>query len=187
MSVKAWLADKMRKRPRTNEQFKTSTALERLENEGFKPIIKSDILEGRTKEIRGNLNVILQILGGPYSIEEKGIAVDEVHTLLMTVASPWLRSMDNPWLAHKVNLFLELYAEFRYIPEFLGFLITCACAIINQSMCNIDIEPLVPIIIQAVQPYGYSPVIPSSQLPGYVKPATKPYPEHLPAELTSES
>jgi len=54
-------------------------------------------------------------------------------------------------------------------------------------MCNIDIEPLVPIIIQAVQPYGYSPVIPSSQLPGYVKPATKPYPEHLPAELTSES
>lgn len=187
MSVKAWLADKMRKRPRTNEEFKTSSVLERLEKEGFKPIIKSDILEGRIKEIRGNLNVILQILGGQYSVEEKGVAVDEVHTLLMTVASPWLRSMDNPWLAHKVNLFLELYAEFRYIPEWLGLLITCACAIINLAMCNIDIEPLTPIILQAAQPYGYSPVIPSSQLPGYVKPEAKPYPEHLPPELASES
>lgn len=147
MSVKAWLIDKMRKRPRTDEQFKTSSVLERLEREGFKPIIKSDILEGRIKEIRENLNVILQILGGQYTDEEKGVAVDEVHTLLMTTASPWLRSMDNPWLAHKVNMFLELYGEFRYIPEYLGMLITCACAIINMAMCNVDIEPMVPILI----------------------------------------
>jgi hypothetical protein len=137
----------MRKRPRTDEQFKTSSVLERLEREGFKPIIKSDILEGRIKEIRENLNVILQILGGQYTDEEKGVAVDEVHTLLMTTASPWLRSMDNPWLAHKVNMFLELYGEFRYIPEYLGMLITCACAIINMAMCNVDIEPMVPILI----------------------------------------
>ena len=147
MSVKAWLIDKMRRRPKTNEQFKTSTVLERLEKEGFKPIIKSDILEGRIKEIRKNLNVILQILGGQFTIEEKGVAVDEVHTLLITTASPWLRSMDNPWLGHKVNMFLELYAEFRYIPEYLGLLITCACAIINMAFCNIDIEPLTPILI----------------------------------------
>jgi len=148
VNVKAWLIDKMRRRPRTDEQFQTSSVLQRLEKEGFKPIVKSDVLEGRTKEIRQNLNMILQILGSSqYSNEEKGVAVDEIHTLMMTTASPWLRSMDNPWLAHKVNCFLELYAELRPIPEFLGLLVTCAIALINMSMTNIDVEPLTPIII----------------------------------------
>jgi hypothetical protein len=147
MSVRAWIADKMRRRPKSDERFQVSSVISRLEEQGFKPIIKSDILESRVKEIRENLNVILQILGGNYSVKTKGVAVDEVHTLLMTTASPWLRSMDNPWLAHKVNCFLELYAEFRYIPEYLGMLITCATAIINMAMCNIDVEPLTPILI----------------------------------------
>ena len=147
VDVKAWLADKMRRRPRTDEQFQTSSVLQRLEKEGFKPIVKSDILEGRTKEIRQNLSFILQVLQGPYTDKQKGAAVDEIHTLMMTTASPWLRSMDNPWLAHKVNCFLELYAELRPIPEFLGLLVTCATALINMSMTNIDVEPLTPIII----------------------------------------
>jgi len=85
--------------------------------------------------------------------------------LVMDIGSPWLRSMDNPWLAHKVNCFLELYAELRSIPEFLGLLVTCASAIINLSMTNIDVEPLTPIIIQTLQPYGqfgFGETLPSS-------------------------
>ena len=151
MNVKAWLIDKMRRRPQTDEQFQTSSVLQRLEKEGFKPIVKSDILEGRTKEIRQNLSFILQVLQGPYTDKQKGAAVDEIHTLMMTTASPWLRSMDNPWLAHKVNCFLELYAELRPIPEFLGLLVTCATALINMSMTNIDVEPLTPILISPGQ------------------------------------
>ena len=147
MSVRAWLADKMWKRPRSDEQFKTSSVISRLEEEGFKPIIKSDILEGRTKQMRSDLNNILQILGGNYNVDEKGVAVDQLHVLLMTTGVPWLRSMDNPWLSHKVNCFLELYAEYRPIPEWLGLLTTCATAIITMSYTNIDVEPMTPIVI----------------------------------------
>jgi len=196
VDVKAWLIDKMRKRPRTDEQFKTSTALERLEREGFRPIVKADILENRVKEIRENLNAILQILGGPYSTEEKGVAVDAIHTLLITTASPWLRSMDNPWLAHKINMFLELYGEFRYIPEYLGMLITCACSLINLAMCNIDIEPLVPIIIQTQLQYGggFGQTLPSSggrvseTYPSEMvkRPKGGPYPKQLDTDVKEQ-
>jgi hypothetical protein len=147
MSVRAWIADKIRRRSRSDETFKTSSVISRLEAEGFKPLIKSDVLDARTKRIKEELDAILQILSGPYSVKNKGLAVDAVYTLMMTTASPWLRSMDNPWLAHKVNCFIELYDEFRNIPEYLGMLVTCASAIINLSMTNIDIEPLTPIVI----------------------------------------
>jgi len=180
------IRSRLSKKP-TQEEFKTSHVFERLEKQGFKPLIKNDQLESRRDRMRESLAVTLDSLNKAQTVEEQGKAVDEAYVLVMDIAGPWLRSMDNSWLAHKVNCFLELYAEFRYIPEFLGLLVTCASAIINLSMTNIDVEPLTPIIIQAMQPYGYSPVIPSSQLPEYAKPVAKPYPEHLPAELTSES
>lgn len=97
--------------------------------------------------------VTLDSLNHAKTIEEKGKAVDEAYVLVMDIAGPWLRSMDNSWLAHKVNCFIELYAEFRYIPEWLGLLISCASAIINLSMTNIDVEPLTPIIIYNFQPH----------------------------------
>ena len=185
-----FLIDKVRehmnKKPK-QEKFETSHVFRRLEQEGFKPLIKNDQLESRRDRLRESLAVTLNNLTQAKKDEEKGKAVDEAYVLVMDIGSPWLRSMDNPWLAHKVNCFLELYAELRSIPEFLGLLVTCASAIINLSMTNIDVEPLTPIILQVVQPYGYSPVTPSSQLPGYVKPEAKPYPERLPAELTTES
>jgi len=137
----------MRRRPKTDETFKVSSATERLEKEAFLRIIKSDVLDARRKEIHADLSVITQVLSGPYSSLEKGIAVDEVFALMMSTASPWLRSMDNPFLANKINLFLRLYDEFRYIPEFLGMLTVCAASIINLSMCNIDVEPISPIVI----------------------------------------
>ena len=181
------MRDRLSKKPKGSEEFRTSHVFERLEKQGFKPLIKNDQLESRRDRLRESLSVTLDDLSHAKTDEEKGKAVDEAYVLVMDIGSPWLRSMDNPWLAHKVNCFLELYAELRSIPEFLGLLVTCASAIINLSMTNIDVEPLTPIILQVVQPYGYSPVTPSSQLPGYVKPEAKPYPERLPAELTTES
>ena len=146
--VKGWLIDKMRRRTRPHEKFKVSSALERLEKEGFKPIIKADILEGRRKEIRQTLGFIIQVVHNPsYTPEEKGIAVDEAFTLTMSVGSPWLRSMDNPWLAHKMNCFIQNFREWRPIPEFFDQILEEAEALINLAFCNIDIEPLTPILI----------------------------------------
>jgi len=183
----AFIIDKVRaklhKKPKESEEFRTSHVFERLETAGFKPLIKNDQLESRRDRLRESLAVTLNNLSHAKKDEEKGKAVDEAYVLVMDIGSPWLRSMDNPWLAHKVNCFLELYAELRSIPEFLGLLVTCASAIINLSMTNIDVEPLTPIIIQTQQPYGFSPVIPSSQLPMYPKPETKPYPERMSSEL----
>ena len=145
------IRNRVNKKPK-EEEFKTSHVFERLEKQGFKPLIKNDQLENRRDRIRESLAVTLDSLNHAKTIEEKGKAVDEAYVLVMDIASPWLRSMDNNWLAHKINMFLELYSEFRYIPEFLGMLITCASAIINLSMTNIDVEPLTPIIIQTWQP-----------------------------------
>lgn len=151
-----FLIDKIRervgKKPK-QEEFKTSHVFERLEKQGFKPLIKNDQLESRRDRMRESLAVTLDSLNHAKTVEEKGKAVDEAYVLVMDIAGPWLRSMDNSWLAHKVNCFIELYAEFRYIPEWLGLLISCASAIINLSMTNIDVEPLTPIIIYNFQPH----------------------------------
>lgn len=180
------IRERVGKKPK-KEEFKTSHVFEKLAAQGFKPLIKNDQLENRRDRMRESLAVTLDSLNHAKTVDEKGKAVDEAYVLVMDIAGPWLRSMDNSWLAHKVNCFIELYAEFRSIPEWLGLLVSCASAIINLSMTNIDVEPLTPLILHVMQPYGYSPVTPSSQLPGYVKPEAKPYPEHLPAELTGES
>lgn len=155
-----FLIDKIRnrvnKKPK-EEEFKTSHVFERLEKQGFKPLIKNDQLEGRRDRMRESLAVTLDSLNQAKTEREKGKAVDEAYVLVMDIAGPWLRSMDNAWLAHKVNCFIELYASFRHIPEFLGMLISCASAIINLSMTNIDVEPLTPIIIQTWQQQRYVP------------------------------
>lgn len=139
------------KKPK-QEEFKTSHVFERLEKQGLKPLIKNDQLENRRDRMRESLAVTLDSLNHAKNEEEKGKAVDEAYVLVMDIAGPWLRSMDNSWLAHKVNCFIELYAEFRSMPEWLGLLVSCASAIINLSMTNIDIEPMIPIILYNFQP-----------------------------------
>jgi len=150
------IRNRVGKKPK-EEEFKTSHVFERLEKQGFKPLIKNDQLESRRDRLRESLAATLDSLNHAKTIEEKGKAVDEAYVLVMDIAGPWLRSMDNSWLAHKVNCFIELYAEFRYIPEWLGLLISCASAIINLSMTNIDVEPLTPIILHVMQPQRYIP------------------------------
>jgi len=147
-----FLIDKIRNKKPKEETFKTSHIFDRLEQQGFKPLIKNDQLEHRMDRLRESMAATLDSLNHAKTVEDRGKAVDEAYVLVMDIGSPWLRSMDNSWLAHKVNCFIELYAEFRYIPEWLGLLITCASAIINLSMTNIDIEPMTPIIIYNFQP-----------------------------------
>lgn len=150
-----WLIDKVREKlankPKSEEQFKTSRVFDRLEKQGFKPLIKNDQLEGRRDRIRESLALTLDALNNAKNAKEKGQAVDEAYILLLDIAGPWLRSMDNAWLAGKVNDFLQLYSEFRSIPGYLGLLVACVSSIINLSMTNIDVEPLTPIIIQTWQ------------------------------------
>ena len=144
------IRERMKKKPKQDEEFRTSHVFDRLEKQGFKPLIKNDQLEKRIDSLRESLAVTLDNLAHAEKDEDKGKAVDEAYTLVMSVASPWLRSMDNRWLASKVNDFFALYEDLREIPEFLGLLVRCASIIINLSMTNIDVEPLTPIIIYSM-------------------------------------
>ena len=137
-----------RKAKKETEKFKISTTLDRLEEEGFKPLIKADILEGRIKLISDTLDKVLKS-NGEDKLEFKGELVDQTYKLFMVTSSAWARSMDNPWLAHRINCFIRLYQTLRNSPAFLDDLFKCACILINVTFTNIDVEPLRPIIIQS--------------------------------------
>ena len=122
-------------------------------------------MDSRRISIDKELALILTDVNNPTKTdEEKGEAIDELMRLTFLVASPWLRSMDNRWLSHKMNCFIQNYREWRVIPEFFDHLVEEAQAIINLAFCNIDIEPLTPIIIQTVGQQRSSGVYP---LTGY--------------------
>lgn len=145
----ASIVNKFRKRKKKDDEtFRVESVMDRLEKEGFKPLIKSDILEGRIKELKEGLKNVLSKLNKAESQEKMGEGVDEAVQLVYVISSPWLRSMENRWLAHKINCFIENYRECRRIPAFLDMLVEEAKAIINMSFTNIDVEPLRPIIIQ---------------------------------------
>ena len=144
---------KLYKRPKKKEDFKISSTLDRLEEEGFKPLIKSDILEGRLSEVHKALEKML-VEDGEKQVKFKGELVDSVFRLIFVVSSAWLRSMDNPWLAHKINCYIQNYRELRNSPEFLDVLFEESMAMLNLSFTNIDVEPLRPIIIQTMPQFG---------------------------------
>lgn len=148
------LLDKFKSKKEDSEKFKVTRVFDRLEQEGFKPLIKNDMLESRREELDKSIRTVLDKLNRSKKPEDMGEAVDEAMALVLNVASPWLRSMENPFLAEKVNCFIENYREWRKIPEFLDHLIEEAKVIINLSFCNIDVEPLRPIIIQSGPQYG---------------------------------
>lgn len=146
----SFIVDKVRRKtkPKPDEKFRVSSVLDKLADEGFKPLIKSDVLDSRRMSIDQELADILTTVYNPTKkLKEKGEAIDKLMRLVFLVASPWLRGMDNRWLSYKVNCFIQNYREWRKIPEFYDHLLEEAKAIINLSMTNIDVEPLTPIII----------------------------------------
>lgn len=169
----SWLADRVRRKTqKTDERFRVKSVLDKLAKEGFKPLIKSDILDSRRISIDGELADILTIVNNPTKTDKKkGEAIDQLIRLTFLVASPWLRSMDNRWLSHKMNCFIQNYREWRRIPEFFDHLVEEAQAIINLSMCNIDIEPMTPIVLwtgasprQGISPLaGYQTIAPAKE------------------------
>ena len=147
----SFIADRVRNRgkKKNSETFRVSSVMEKLEKEGFKPLIKGDILDSRRISLDKELAGILTDIYNPTTKkEDKGKAIDKLVRLTFLIASPWLRSMDNRWLSHKMNCFIQNYREWRPMPEFYDHLIEEAKAIINLAFTNIDVEPLTPIIIQ---------------------------------------
>lgn len=132
----------------TAEKFSVKSVLDRLEEEGLKPLIKGDILEGRLKDLKKTLTEVSKALAKAKTPEKQAEAVDKAHYLVFYISSAWLRSMENPWLADKMNDFIEQFSEVRHIPEFLDMLLDEAKAIINLAFTNIDVEPLRPIVLQ---------------------------------------
>lgn len=145
---------------KAREKFEHKTIMDRLEEEGFKPLIKGDILEGRIAEVHATLQKVLKS-NGQDQLEWKGELIDGVFRLIFVVSSAWLRSMDNAWLSHKINCFIQNYRELRHNREFLDMLFEEAMAILNISFTNIDVEPLRPIIIQSMPFGGSQYMIPS--------------------------
>jgi len=195
----AWIVRKVRGKPKeeADGRFRISTVLDKLAEEGFKPLIKADVLDSRRKSIDEELARILVVANNPTNTdEERGEAVDQLMQLTFLVASPWLRSMDNRWLSHKVNCFIQNYREWRKIPEFYDHLVEEALAIINLSMTNIDVEPLTPIVIQTQPQYGggFSQTLPSSggrvseTYPSEMvrRPRGGPYPKRLDTNVKEE-
>jgi len=195
----AWLVRKVRGKPKeqADGRFRVSTLLDKLAEEGFKPLIKADVLDSRRKSIDEQLARILVIVNNPTKEDkEKGEAVDELMQLTFLVACPWLRSMDNHWLSHKLNCFVQNYREWRTMPEFYDHLVEEALAIINLAFTNIDVEPLTPLVIQTWQAPsgGFGETIPSSggrisqTYPSEMvrRPRGGPYPQQLDTEVKEE-
>jgi hypothetical protein len=162
VDVKAWIADLKRKVKKPEEEtINYPSAMARLEREGFKQVIKTDVLTARLNEVREQLWLALQVVHSPsFSEEEKGLAVDKAFNLTTTVATAWLRGMDNPTL-HQILLSLDSnYREWRQMPAFFDQIVEECIAVIDKAFCNIDVEPLTPILIWTGG-YGLSPKNPN--------------------------
>jgi len=157
-SMKAWVADLQRKvKSPPKETVTYPSAMERLEKEGFKQAIKSDVLATRLNELRQELWRALHVVHNPsFNDEEKGLAVDRAFNLTVVTASAFLRSMDNPSLEERLLALDENYREWRPMPAFFDQIIEECIAVINKSFCNIDVEPRTPIIIWTGG-YGLNP------------------------------
>ena len=195
----AWIARKVRgkRKEETDGKFRVSTLLDELAEEGFRPLIKADVLDSRRKSIDEELARLLVAVNNPTKKdEEKGEAVDQLMQLTFLVASPWLRSMDNAWLSHKINCFVQNYREWRTMPEFYDHLVEEALAIINLAFTNIDVEPLKPLIIQTQPQYGggFGQTLPSSgwrvseTYPSEMvkRPKGGPYPKQLDTDVKEQ-
>lgn len=136
-----------RGKKKDNEVFHVKTRMERLGEEGLRQVIKSDVTEARVQELKESLPKVLGKLNKAKTDEEKAEAVDDAVTLVFVGAVPWLRSMQNDWLADKISDFIEQYREGRDIPSFMKTLVAEAKFLINLAFTNIDVEPFPPIII----------------------------------------
>lgn len=84
--------------------------------------------------------------------------VNNAKRLVLVVASAWLRGMQNPWLAKKVNAFLENYRVLHDVKGGLPYLAREAEVIVNLSFTNLDVEPPPPIFVQSTvmqSPFAY--------------------------------
>lgn len=139
---KLGLGKKKKESENDGETFQAKTVLGRLEEEGFKPIIKADVLDNRVKEVR-------DILAKNLREKDLGAFVDGVYNMFFSVASPWFRSMENKFLARKVNAFLTRYNMERDIdsPVALRILVREGLYLVNLAFAGLDVTPLTPIII----------------------------------------
>ena len=137
---------KIKKSPKENVVVYPS-AMERMEKEGFRQVIKSDVLTARINDLKEELWRALQVVYGPFTNDEKALAVDKAFTLTKSAASAWLRSMDNPSL-HKLIIELnQNFREWRPMPAFYDHIIEECITIVDMAFSNIDVEPLIPIIL----------------------------------------
>jgi len=157
VDVKAWIADLQRKVKRgevaKKEVINFPSPMERLEKEGFKQVFKTDNLVTRINLLKEQLWIALQIVhSSEFTIEEKGLAVDKAFNLTTATAVAWLRSMDNPDLERRLLALNSNFREWRPMPAMFDQILEECIAVIDKSYCNIDVEPLTPIIIFAPQP-----------------------------------
>lgn len=141
---------KKKKRQETGEidedRFVARKAFDVLQEEGFRRLITTEILEKRLAQIKTVLNDVLKDLASKSYKTRKG-AVDKAHTLVFHISSAWLRSMENEWLTDMMNAFIEQYSDCINIPALLPMLVDEAKMVINKSFAGIDVQTIRPIMI----------------------------------------
>ena len=124
------------------------------------------------------LTLILQDIEKEYDrITEAGYSTEQLDRFafrqikrlfrgFMTIASPWMRGLDNRELAKKAVAFFELETMVGHLPAFYPDLKLCTEALINLSWQAIDVTPQPEIIFESkktevIQP-GFGGTIPTS-------------------------
>ena len=144
-----------------SERFKGAGLLKMREQEDrdYRLYMLTKILEDIEKEYD-------KIAQKEYSGEELDqFAFRQIKRLFrgfMTIASPWMRGLDNRELARKAVAFFELETMVGHLPAFYPDLKLCTEALINISWQAIDVTPQPEIIFESKK----TEVI----QPGYIQP-----------------
>jgi len=152
------------KEKKKKEDFKIKRVFDDMVQEGFRLLIKNDILMQRNQDIKEDIAKIQFILDHSKTDEDKKTAVTMAYALIHHASVSWLRIMENTWLGTKVTDFFEQYVALHDLPEYYEDLVNESKAIIS-IFSNVDVEPLRPLVIQSFGK-GVNPRNPSSDILG---------------------
>lgn len=148
------------KEKKQKEDFKIKRVFDDMAQEGFRLLIKNDILMQRNDDIKMDISKIQHILDNAETDKDRKAAVTMAYALIHYVSVSWLRIMENTWLGSKVTDFFEQYVALNDLPVYYEDLVNESKAIIS-IFSNIDVEPLRPLVIQSFAK-GANPRNPSS-------------------------
>lgn len=137
----------------------SDTFIQKIEkNTTFQALIQNDIVDERRKSMaKGIEDIGLMFAQIPLLEDEPAkqlatmqLCLEMIHSLYFNSTSPWMRSMENRWLAEKFKYWLDQCERWKDLPEAIPRLIRNGKFIMNLSFTNKDIVPLPPIFLNTI-------------------------------------